>query len=296
MQLRTRLAPTPSGFLHAGNAFSFVLTWLCARHQNGRIVLRIDDLDSTRKRPEYVADIFASIEWLGIDFDEGPSGPDDFEREYTQRLRLDLYQAALEQLESSGLVFPCACSRSSISAAGGVHPVECRGQTSFHQENTAWRIATDSEPIVWTDVVAPDGSPKEHSVTLSGSMVDFAVRRKDKIPAYQLASLVDDVHFAINFIVRGEDLLESTAAQRLLAKHLEYEEFLTAKFMHHSLFRNSDGSKLSKSAGASSIRAMRELDSTAEEFYRQISARLNLPQAVSSAAEALSLWNERTDR
>lgn len=292
MQIRTRFAPTPSGYLHAGNAFSFVLTWLIARQAKGRVLLRIDDLDASRKRPEYVDDIFASIDWLGLDFDEGPIGPDHFEREYSQQRRVDLYRAALERLRSDGHLFACECTRSSIKAAGGEHPDECRQRgTDFEQANAAWRIRTDESPITWIDAACWQHQSKR-TIGLSGPMKDFVVRRKDQIPAYQVASLVDDIHFDVNFIVRGEDLLDSTAAQRMLASHLAYEIFLEASFVHHPILLGADGAKLSKSAGASSLRAMRELDPTGSLLYRQLSKSLKLPAEATSAKEALSMWCE----
>lgn len=288
MPLRTRIAPTPSGFLHWGNAFSFVLTWLIARKQKGQLVLRIDDLDSTRKRPEYVNDVFESLDWLGLDVDEGPSGPDEFEAKYTQHRRLELYHEAMNTLADRETLFGCACTRSTIQreSTDGQHPPSCRQNSSpLHGAQIAWRIKTPPTPIEWTD-----RSGKRNSVDLSQSMRDFIVRRKDGLPSYQLASVVDDDHFQINHIVRGEDLLESTASQRFLASELPSSSFRDNNFVHHPLVKSPHGEKLSKSAGAASLKAMREIEASPARVYRQISKLLGFQEPIESASAALAVW------
>ena len=288
--LRTRFAPTPSGYLHKGNAYSFILTWLVARSQVGKIVLRIDDLDSTRKRADYVNDVFESLEWLGLDYDEGPQGPDEFEAKFSQTHRIGEYNDALVRLREAGLLFACECTRKTIQqASDGKHPIDCKTrQTSLDQEDVAWRIATSPEAVHWTD---DDGATR--SVNLHQSMRDFVVRRKDKIPAYQLASLIDDKLFDINYVVRGADLLDSTAAQRILASHLESNHFMDARFLHHALLTDTEGAKLSKSDGASSLKMLRESESTPSKLYQELSSQLGLSHEVSSAAEALSAYVAR---
>lgn len=287
--LRTRLAPTPSGYLHKGNALSFILTWLVARSRGGKIVLRIDDLDSTRKRPEYVSDVFESLDWLGLDFDEGPTGPDEFESKYSQTHRLDAYHKALDRLSECGLLFGCECTRKTIQQAhDGKHPAECKAEATPLSHESAWRVGTRSDPIKWID-----DDMAIRIVDLHESMRDFVVRRKDGIPAYQLASVVDDELFGINYVVRGADLLESTAAQRMLATEMGANQFLNASFLHHALLTDSLGAKLSKSAGASSLKALRDRDSTPESLFRELSIPLGLSSEVSSAAEALSAYVAR---
>ncbi len=288
--LRTRYAPTPSGFLHPGNAFSFLLTWLIARRSGGTILLRIDDLDKQRKRPKYVADVFESLDWLGIDYDEGPSGPADFEANFSQHNRLDKYAASLYQLREAGGVFACECTRSSIDreSPDGLHPADCKQRaTDFNKTKIAWRFNTEELPAEqWEDA---DGG--QRSVKLHAAMRDFVVRKKDEAPAYQLASLADDIEFNINFIVRGNDLLESTAAQRAIARQLGKHQFLDTCFLHHELLRKEDGTKLSKSDGASSLRAIRQAGH-AKELYTRLASKLGLPKSVTNAREALDAWNE----
>ncbi|MEM7312401.1 MAG: glutamate--tRNA ligase family protein [Planctomycetota bacterium] len=289
--VRTRLAPTPSGYLHFGNACSFVLTWLTARAARGKVMLRIDDLDAARKRPEYIADVFESLDWLGLDYDEGPTGPDDFERNYSQHLRLDLYAEALDQLRKNGLMFPCDCSRATIrESANGLHPASCATNTEerdFDQPNIAWRISTELANMVeWSDA---DGQPR--SVNLHDAMRDFVVRRKDRIPSYQIASLVDDREYGINTIVRGSDLLESTAAQRWLAEKLKQNEFLSVDFIHHDLVLDKDQQKLSKSDGSTSLRALRANPDNRAGVFEKISQWLKLPAKAGSARELLDVWS-----
>lgn len=240
---RLRFAPTPSGFLHIGNALNFTFNWLIARLHGGSILLRIDDLDGDRKRPEYIADIFESLRWLGLDWDEGPGlNPNvnavrDFEENWSQHLRLPLYFNALEKLKAKNLLFACQKSRRDLLPFDGKYPPEFRNQSlSLDTPDVSWRIRTSAE-------FDPN---------------DFVVRRRDGIPAYQIASLVDDLHFGITHAVRGADLASSTEAQQYLACCLDENKFLNINFLHHPLVLGDDGGKLSKSAGASSLKAMRE--------------------------------------
>lgn len=233
---RLRLAPTPSGFLHAGNALNFILQWLAARQQPGaQLYLRIDDLDADRKRPEYETDIFETLEWLGLDWDAPPDlTPPAAIR---QSENIDRYRSVLLQLRQTGLLFACKKSRKDLEPFGGLYPQAFRDQNlSLDEPDVAWRIQT------------PDGFP----------LPDFVVRRRDGIPAYQLASYADELHFGITHIVRGADLEDSTAAQRYLSSILSGTEFQKINFLHHPLLQDPSGAKLSKSAGASSLKSMRD--------------------------------------
>ena len=266
---RLRYAPTPSGFLHIGNALNFRLNWLVARQNGGKILLRIDDLDAERKRPEYIADIFESLEWLGLDWDEGPGVSlseavtssrrltamvADFEKNWSQHRRLPLYVKVLEKLRDTGLLFACRKSRRDLAPFGGHYPPEFREQNlSLDDPDVAWRIRT---PLSFGE----------------GLLHDFIVRRRDGLPAYQVASLADDLHFGITHIVRGADLEASTAAQRWLAECLGEQDFLDIRFLHHPLLMDAAGEKLSKSAGAASLRAMRQGGVGAEAAWQQVSA------------------------
>lgn len=252
-QCRLRYAPTPSGFLHLGNALNFWLNWLVARRNGGKILLRIDDLDAERKRPEYVADVFESLEWLGLDWDEGPRSAEDFEKNWSQHHRLPLYIKLLDELRSTGLLYACRKSRRDLAPFGSSYPVEFREQNlSLDEPDVAWRIAT------------PTGFP----------LPDFIVRRRDGLPAYQVASLADDLHFGITHVVRGADLEASTAAQRYLAGCLGKQDFLNIQFHHHALITDSSGEKLSKSAGATSLRTMREDGVGAAGLWKTLADKL----------------------
>ena len=249
--IRTRFAPTPSGYLHLGNAFSFVITWLLARRHGGKILLRIDDLDSSRKRPEFVEDIFQSLEWLGLDYDEGPVGPTDFDRNWSQTVRTANYHAALEKLADSNLVFGCACTRSTIreQTSDGRHPAVCAEQNLgradlLEQTGLAWRLHTASikTRIKWRDrplISADSQGNKLQSVDLHEAMRDVVLRKKDGNASYQIASLLDDSNFNMNLVVRGKDLVDSTAVQLWLADRLNITAFQQSQFVHHELISGS---------------------------------------------------------
>lgn len=272
---RLRLAPTPSGFLHAGNAVNFILNWLSARlHPGARIFLRIDDLDADRKRPEYVQDIFDTLAWLGLDWDEGPRNADDFEKNWSQHLRLPLYFRALENLRSSGLLFACGKSRRDLEPFQGKYPPEFRDQgLSLDDADVAWRIRT------------PDGFP----------LPDFVVRRRDGIPAYQLASVVDDRHFGVTHVIRGADLLESTDAQLFLANSLNWPDFARVQFLHHPLLTDDTGTKLSKSAGGSALRQWRAEGRSPEGVFKQTAEWLGMDSGgVESVGDLLREYGKLT--
>lgn len=231
----SRLAPTPSGYLHPGNGFSFVLTWLLVRRAGGRLLLRIDDLDNDRFRPDYLSDLFRALEWLGLDWDLGPSGPDDFMSHFSQRHRMPLYTGALEALAELGELFACDCSRKQVQlqSSDGQYFGRCRERRlSLELHEVSWRLKTpvplvsaspetgrvprpDADLVVLHDEMRPPVT-----VSLWKSMRDVVVRKRDGNPAYQLASVVDDLHFGVNWIVRGEDLAASSAFQCYLAERL----------------------------------------------------------------------------
>lgn len=289
--LKTRLAPTPSGFLHLGNGASFVATWALARAFGGQILLRIDDLDAERMRPEYVEDIFRTLDWLGLDWDEGPFSVADFSQNWSQHLRLDVYEKALSDLKKTGNLYACNCSRKDIrlNSINGLYPNTCRQNrlldienTANYEKTTAWRIVVNDNKIVHFNNFEKIGplsiNPileeksdflNDFYVNLSQKIGDFIIRQKNGLPSYQLASLIDDGFFNINFIVRGEDLLHSTAAQIFLAEQLNQADFLNTNFWHHPLITDADGSKLSKSEGAASLLAVREKNNSAAIVLKQ---------------------------
>ncbi|MCU0435973.1 MAG: glutamate--tRNA ligase family protein [Bacteroidia bacterium] len=243
MTPRTRIAPTPSGFLHSGNEYSFSLTAAWAKELGAEILLRIDDLDDARKRPEYVANIFDTLHRMHIGWQLGPQTPREFEEKWSQRWRLNEYNAALEQLcKVNGLVYACTCSRKDLSQSG--KQCECaQRQLPLHTPDAAWRVNVPAQTLISFH----DEKRGAMEIDLHATAGNFVVRRRDGIAAYQIASLVDDKLFEITHIVRGEDLLPSTAAQLFLARHLGYESFLKTRFLHHELITDEQGNKLSKS-------------------------------------------------
>ena len=286
----SRLAPTPSGFLHVGNAFSFILTWLLVRKTGGTLLLRIDDLDSDRVRPEYIADIFENLDWLGLDWDRGPQTPDEFVQAFSQKHRLDLYYSVLHRLRTeTGLVYGCDCSRTKIQSVSvnGLYPGICRNKKlSLNAPEIAWRIHVPENTRIMPNELR--SSPiANRTYLLDALMGDFVIRRKDGVPAYQVASLADDLHFGINAVVRGVDLHTSTAAQLWLAQLLDATAFAQATFYHHPLITDSHGQKLSKSAGATSLRAMREVLPSPQILFQNMAQNLGLPHRHVSKAEDL---------
>ncbi|MCE9598046.1 MAG: tRNA glutamyl-Q synthetase [Spirochaetia bacterium] len=265
--LRTRIAPTPSGYLHIGNAFSFILTWLLARQNGGNLLLRIDDLDRARKRPEYVQDIFESLEWLGIDWDSGPTGPDDFESKYSQIHRLDLYADAFDRLRLTDRLFACSCTRREVEARSHRCACEISG-LPLDSPNCSVRFRLEES----CEVTINDLDPV--TVRVGETHRNFVIRKRDGMPAYQLTSIVDDIHFKTTLIVRGLDLLESSGLQLKIQDALGDRSPL--QFLHHPLVTKVDGSKLSKSKNDTSLRSVRE-NSNAAMVIKEFSHWINLP-------------------
>ena len=244
----TRLAPTPSGFLHEGNLYNFLYNWLWARANGGQVLLRIDDADATRFRPAHLDDIFYTLDWMGLDWDVGPTGPDDFMRSWSQSTRMGHYHQLLGELREQGLVFACTCSRKQLADAGAalVYPGICQTKgLSLDQPDASWRFIFINEGRV----VFEDRLMGKQCIDLQEACGTFVVRRRDGIPAYQVCSLADDLFFGVTHAARGRDLLVSTACQMVLADALNKTEFLHTQFMHHPLLLDEHGQKLSKSAG-----------------------------------------------
>jgi glutamyl-tRNA synthetase len=286
--LRSRIAPTPSGFLHSGNAINFTLAWLMVRKENGALRLRIDDLDAPRMNKEYIEDIFRTLEWLGMNWDEGPQGPDEHQRSFSQQLRIPRYNELIEKLGEKAQVFSCACSRKQIHelSTDGQYPGICRDKSLQRDtKDAALRILVPADTII----PVHDLHSGVIDVDLYKENRDFVIRRKDGIPAYHIASLADDVDQQINFIVRGEDLLQSTVSQLYLAQLLQLDAFTRSGFYHHPLIRDEKGDKLSKSAGSASIRSWRERGIKAEEFFLMLSQMLGWKEEATSLNEMLQL-------
>jgi glutamyl-tRNA synthetase len=272
----SRLAPTPSGNLHIGNAFNFLLTYLLVHYHEGLLHLRIDDLDGPRVERSSVEDIFVQLEWLGIDYHYGPSGPDELYSRHSQQLRIDRYHHTIEVLMKSGHLFACECSRSEIRqfSSSTNYPGTCRNKKlDFMKENQAWRVKVPEETIVSCRTL----TNQKKNIDLTTKMGDFVIRRRDGLPAYQIASLIDDLEMGVNLVVRGHDLLASTAAQLFLSKCLKDSFFPAAYFVHHQLMKNESGEKLSKSSGDHSLQTLRLKYSSPSVIFQQSAKLLNLP-------------------
>lgn len=268
-----RYAPTPSGLLHLGNGVNFTLTYLLARSFGALILLRIDDLDTDRKRPDYVDDVFRSLDYLGLTYEQGPTGPDDFERNWSQRHRLPLYEQTLRALVATGRVYATSFSRQQIGAMGADANEQMRAQKlPFTMQNVAWRVRIDQSQLT------------DNQLT-----TDFVIRQRSGVPAYQVASLTDDLHFGITHLVRGDDLRESTAMQRYLAQLLGQEAFVNLPAWHHPLLLDNEGNKLSKSAGSTSLKIMREAGESPAVVFEAVAKLLGLP---AEAGESLGVLAE----
>ena len=263
---RTRIAPTPSGFLHLGNIMSFAITAALARKAHAKILLRIDDLDRERVEPAYVQDIFDSLRYMQITWDEGPRNALEFETSYSQLHRMDMYRNALWQLEQGGQVFACTCSRADVfrKSPDGIYFGTCRHKhIPLDTPNASWRLHTSPDK----ELVVKTWEGNIIKAILPPAMQYFVVRKKDGVPAYQLSSLMDDLHFGVDLIVRGQDLWPSTLAQLFLASVLNRDAFADNVFHHHPLLEASPGVKLSKSAGDTSIQYLRKQGLGPHEIY-----------------------------
>ncbi len=236
--MKTRFAPTPSGYLHLGNVFNLLLAERWRDRTGGRLLLRIDDLDRGRTRPEYVEDIFRVASWLGVAFDEGPTDPHDFGANWTQARRAGRYAEALQRLAEGGRVFACTCSRHDVDAAtrDGGYPGTCRNRgLDLETPGAAWRLRLDGREVE---------GPSEPALR------DPVVRRRDGTCAYHVATIVDDLDYGVSHVFRGMDLEPSTRLQRAIAPVLGLDAYLDVRFEHHPLLTDDAGGKLSKSAGA----------------------------------------------
>ncbi|HEX9793213.1 MAG TPA: tRNA glutamyl-Q(34) synthetase GluQRS [Planctomycetota bacterium] len=257
MTLRGRLAPSPTGVLHLGNARSFLLAWLDVRARGGEVLLRIEDLDGPRIKSGAAEAAIEDLAWLGLDWDAGP---------VYQRPRLACYRAALEKLAAAGLAYPCTCTRRDVELAasaphageeGPLYPGTCRGRFA---DAAAARAASGAEPC-WRFAV-PAGAAVEFAdrhagpqrIAVGRELGDFVIWKKDGEPAYQLAVVVDDAEQGVNSILRGADLLPSAARQTLLYQALGHAP---PEFAHVPLVVGSDGRRLAKRHGDTTLSQFR---------------------------------------
>jgi glutamyl/glutaminyl-tRNA synthetase len=244
----TRYAPAPTGYLHLGHVANAVWTWGLAASTGARVLLRIEDHDRQRCRPEYDEALLEDLEWLGFRADPGPvrqSDPDC----------VAAYAEALERLRADGLVYGCDCTRSTFAAwaeangrswTGAGCPGDCRSRGGSGEVP---RVALGDGSEVWTDLLA---GPCRGDVAPSG---DLAIRDRHGNWTYGFCVVVDDLRQGVDLVVRGRDLLEATAGQIRLGRVLGRD--VAPTFAHHELVRRPDGSKLSKSAGDTGVRELR---------------------------------------
>lgn len=246
-----RFAPSPSGRMHLGNVLCALLSWLSARSQHGSYILRIEDLDPERCPRSYADLIEDDLSWLGLDWDAGAS-KGGIDGSYYQSERTAIYQTYFDALSSEGLLYPCFCSRAALHAASAPHLSDgrviyagtCRNLTPEQiaekrkKRGAATRIRVPDEIITFTDGL--QGVCQESLVRECG---DFIIQRSDGVFAYQLAVVVDDGREGVTEVVRGRDLLDSTARQIWLHRLLG---FTPPQFIHIPLLNDADGRRLSK--------------------------------------------------
>ena len=261
---RGRFAPSPTGPLHLGNARTALLAWLAARKAGSSFVLRVEDLDTPRVKPGLEAHLLEELRFIGLDWDEGPDAPGPC-GPYRQSERRALYREALEALKGLGLAYPCFCSRAEIAAAPGAphgpgddgprYPGTCRDlspaevSTRGQRRPPAWRFRVGEGAVAFDDLVHG-----RCAFDVAAEVGDFVLARADGVAAYQLAVVVDDAAMAIEEVVRGDDLLSSTARQLLLYRALGARP---PRFAHVPLLAGPDGTRLSKRHGALSLGKLR---------------------------------------
>ncbi|MGN0479363.1 MAG: tRNA glutamyl-Q(34) synthetase GluQRS [Hominenteromicrobium sp.] len=253
--VRGRFAPSPSGRMHLGNLCCALLAWLSVRYQGGEMLLRIEDLDPDRCRRAYAEQLCDDLRWLGLDWDIGP---------YYQSNRRTEYERALESLESRGLVYPCFCTRAQLHAASAPHgsdgvfryPGTCR---SLSPEEIAQRSAARAPALRFR---APEGETRFDDLFLGPQVFDvqrtfgdFLIRRSDGVHAYQLAVTADDAEMGVTEVIRGRDLLASTACQLRLFEALGAAP---PRYGHVPLLVNTEGRRLSKRERDLDVGVLRE--------------------------------------
>ncbi len=260
---RGRYAPSPTGAQHLGNARTALAAWARARSDGSGFVLRVEDLDRPRTVPEAVTGNVAELRWLGLDWDEGPDVGGPF-APYRQSLREDRYAAALERLHAEGRTFRCWLSRKDLrelsSAPHGAGPVYGPRQRAANARAETDKRAQGKEPAIrlrmpegterWDDLVAGPCATQ-----VAREVGDIVLRRADGAWAYQLAVVVDDAAMAVDEVVRGDDLLPSTAAQRVLIRLLGQR---APRHAHLPLLHGPDGARLAKRRGDLTIGALRD--------------------------------------
>lgn len=242
--MRSRIAPTPSGKLHLGNIYNFVLTWWFVRSQNGSLTLRIDDADELRSKKEYIDNIFETLKWLEIDLDDGPNSSIDFIENYSQQNKKDYY---LSKIINRSDIFFCDCSRKKVDEHGHYKGRCFHEKREFKAGEFAIRLnLAPFYPILW---------------------------RRDHLPAYHLTTIVDDHDLGVTDLIRGKDLLSSTLIQKDLAPLIGLN--FPQSIYHHELLLSSSGAKLSKTQGDDDVQS---LYSNKKELFAELSSTLKIKE------------------
>lgn len=270
---RGRIAPSPTGYLHLGHARTFWTAYQRAVAANGTLVFRNEDLDAQRCRPEYVRAMYEDLRWLGIQWQEGPDVGGPY-APYNQSERRSRYLDVWRELYSRGYLFPCSCSRKDLAEASQA-PHEGQAHDPSDEPVYSGRCrerrlqASDPAGVTWRFRV-PDGvkvrftdlSAGHQEFTAGVDFGDFVVWRRDDVPAYQLAVVADDLDMRMTEVVRGRDLLKSTARQLLLYQALGVE---SPAFYHSALVTDSCGNRLAKRHDSLSLRHLKESGLTPEK-------------------------------
>ena len=289
--MRTRLAPSPTGALHPGNARTFLINWLLARQNGWSIALRIEDLDGPRIKPAAARQAMDDLAWLGIDWDDGP---------VYQSHRRARYDVAVNRLLASGVAYPCVCTRKDVDAAAGaphaddgaaIYPGTCRGRfesieaaTAFAGRPPAIRFRVPDRTVSWDDRFAG-----RQSVAMS-TLGDFVIAKADGTPAYQLAVVVDDADTGVTEIVRGDDLLDSTPRQILLYGSLGLGARIPT-YCHVPLVVGTDGRRLAKRHGDTRLAEYRRRGVPAAVILSLLAKWCGIGGDASSASELVGRFD-----
>ena len=285
MEPTGRFAPSPTGRMHLGNVFSALLSWLSARSQGGRWLLRIEDIDPARSRQEYADLLMDDLQWLGLWWDGQP---------VFQSRRSDIYEHYFRLLQDRGLTYPCYCTRADLLATQAPHesdgrvvyPGTCRHlpPQDFPPSGGQRRAAATRLIVPDEDTTFTDGHYGTQRVNLARQVGDFIIRRKDGAWAYQLAVVVDDALTGVTEVVRGSDLLLSSPQQVYVARLLGFPE---PRFCHLPLLCNRQGQRLSKRDRSMDMASLRQRFSPDDIIGRLAFLAGLLPQPQPMAAEAL---------
>lgn len=258
----TRLAPSPTGALHLGNVRTFLINWLLARQNGWKAVLRIEDLDGPRIKPQADQALIKDLQWIGLDWDEGP---------VYQSARGQLYKEAIGKLIASGIAYPCVCTRKEVGSAASaphaedgatVYPGTCRGRyrslaeaegASGRAPAIRFRVPDGPAGVVAWD----DGVRGRQEIDAARQLGDFVIAKADGTPAYQLAVVVDDADMGVTDVVRGDDLVDSTPRQVLLYRALGMSDRIP-RYAHLPLVVGTDGRRLAKRHGDTRLSYYRE--------------------------------------